>query len=110
MQYHAGYCLHLFDTTQNIPVDTPDDFEFWSVPCTGDLLNSMRLYSWQVCFASVPGLSTVPGDEKYSVLEGSRIVLRHPGKAPFYFEIPSMPMETGGVPFPQPQATLPALN
>jgi len=106
MQYHAGYCLDLFDITKKIPVDTPDDFEFWHVssPSCG-----MKLCSLQKVFG-VPAWRIRPGDEKYTVLEGSRIVLVRPGNVPFYFEIPSRPMETGGVPFPQPQATLPVLN
>jgi len=110
LQYLGAYCLDLFDITKKIPVDTPNDFEFWNVPRPGGASSVMKLCSWQVAFASVPGWCILPGDEKYSVSEGSRIVLVRPGKVPFYFEIPSMPMETGGVPLPQPQATLPVLE
>ncbi|KAI9570154.1 Dopey, N-terminal-domain-containing protein [Boletus coccyginus] len=108
MQYHAGYCLDLFDITQKTSMDTPDDFEFRHIS-RPDGPGGMKLLSLRKVF-DVPACHIQPGNETYVVLEGSRIVLVRPGKAPFYFEIPSMPMETGGVPFPQPQATLPVLN
>jgi len=105
MQYHEGYCLDLIDIPKNIPVDTPDDWMFSNVPHPGGPSFGSKLCSWQKIFANVPGMSGPPGDEKYSVLEGSQIVLLHPGKTPFYFEIP-----TREVPLPQPQATFPVLN
>ncbi|KAI6043383.1 hypothetical protein EDC04DRAFT_2509379, partial [Pisolithus marmoratus] len=49
-----------------------------------------KLFTWEEAFGL---LNIPPGEEKYSVLEGSRLSLKCPGEPTFYFEIPVMPVE-----------------
>ena len=64
---------------------------------------SRKLVSWETA-VGVDRIS--PGMEKYSVTEGSWLMLSRPGKKPFYFEIPHR-CSVHGVVFVQPQTSVP---
>ncbi|KAI6013566.1 hypothetical protein EDC04DRAFT_2757855 [Pisolithus marmoratus] len=95
MEQFRQFCLDFYDLATGNPVNTPYGFELWDVPRPGAYSFGGKLFTWEETF----GLSNVPpGEEKYSVPEGSRLSLKRPGEPPFYFEIPAMPVENG-IPF-----------
>ncbi|KAI6118389.1 hypothetical protein F5141DRAFT_999961, partial [Pisolithus sp. B1] len=92
LQQLRHYCFDFYNVTSRVPANTPEGFELWGVRRPGTYSYGGQIKSWEAAF----GLSDIlPGEEKYSAPEGSRIVLRRPGEDPFYFQVPEMPAENG---------------
>ncbi|KAI6106666.1 ubiquitin-related domain-containing protein [Pisolithus croceorrhizus] len=84
LQQLRHYCFDFYNVTSRVPANTPEGFELWGVRRPGTYSYGGQIKSWEAAF----GLSDIlPGEEKYSAPEGSRIVLRRPGEDPFYFQL-----------------------
>lgn len=100
MQKYAQYCLDFFDVNKRIPVNTPDGYKIYYLQYLGQ--HEEQLVPWEIAM-KVERVDE--GQEKYSVQEGSQLVLTRPDKDPYLFEIPHRLRSTTG--FAQPQATIP---
>lgn len=102
MQQYGQYCLDFFDIGQHSAVNTPNDYRMWYIPYLGQLSYGEQLVSWEAAMK----VETIPkGEERYSVQEGSRLVLIHSCADPYFFEIPCRPSAVRMV-FAQPQAAI----
>ena len=101
MEQYGQYCFDFFDVVQRIPVNTPDGHV---ITFSAPYQTPTKLVSWEAA-----NMDKFPaGTEKYSTLEGSRLVLTRPGKIPYHFQIPRRPSAYhNGVAFVQPQAGVP---
>ena len=102
MEQYGLYCLDFFDVDERIPVNTPNGYMILSYFHPDASTFSRKLVSWETA-AGVDRIS--PGREKYSITKGLQLMLSHPGKMPFYFEIPHR-HSVHGVVFVQPQTSV----
>ncbi|KIM54672.1 hypothetical protein SCLCIDRAFT_1152246 [Scleroderma citrinum Foug A] len=103
LDWFGLYCLDFFDVVECTPMNTPNGYVISCYPQPGVFTSTGNLVSWE----TAAGLCEIsPGMEKYSAHEGSRLVLTHPGKTPYYFKIPC---RSSGheVVFVQPRAGIP---
>jgi len=103
MERFGQYCLDFFHVKDHIAVNTPEGFKISHVPIPGVFMFGGPLISWEAAM-KVKHLND--GAEKYSVPEGSSLVLTRPGEEPFYFQLPvrSVPQT---VVYAQPSGSLP---
>jgi len=78
-----------FDCTLRVAVNTPEGFDVYNVDNPGGLAPYGRLLSWERAYDR--NKTPRPGFEKYSALEGSRIMIKRPYEEPCFFRIPIMP-------------------
>ncbi|ETW75135.1 hypothetical protein HETIRDRAFT_455821 [Heterobasidion irregulare TC 32-1] len=100
-QRHGQYCLDFF----HAPVNTPDRYEIVHVPHPGVFTFRGRLVSWEKALGKDQHMP--PGTDRYSVPEGSQLVVVRPGEDPFYFQVPLRPAQQQRVEYAQPVAALP---
>ncbi|KIJ60070.1 hypothetical protein HYDPIDRAFT_32645 [Hydnomerulius pinastri MD-312] len=98
MERHRQYCLDFFDTCRRCAVDTPDGYEILFL--SDVYMPGEKLVTWETAMDVAPE-DLLPGAEKYSVTEGSELVLKRPGRDDFLFQIPVRPNPQGYV-FAQP--------
>ena len=105
MERHRQYCFDFFDVVERGAMNTPYGYVISSYPTPGVPAYPGELVSWEIAWGwerdRIPA-----GLEKYSAMEGSRLVLTRPGKMPYYFEIPRRPSGDGLV-FAQAQPGVP---
>lgn len=107
MEKYGQYCLNFFHAGDRIAVNTPDRYEIVHVPRPGVFTFGGKLVSWEKALGKDQHMPA--GTEKYSVPEGSRLVLVRPGEDPFYFQVPLRPAQQQRVEYAQPVAALPWL-
>jgi len=78
-----------FDRTLRVAVNTPEGYEVYNVNNPSGLAPYGRLLSWER--TEDRNRIPRPGFEKYSALEGSRIMIRRPCEEPCFFRIPTRP-------------------
>lgn len=83
------YCLDLVSRARRGEVvNTPKAWKFTFVPLPGTFMPGGQLLPWETNF----GIREVlPGQERYSAPEGSRLALIRDGCPPFLFQIPTRP-------------------
>ena len=89
MTTYRQFCLDFYDTRGRTPVNLPSGFSLWSSGATalGGFMVGGQLGSWENAFG-VRGAQIPPGEEKWSVPEGSYITLKRHGHADFTFAVP----------------------
>lgn len=95
------YCLDFFDPRgHGKAVNTPAAWKIDSVKTPGSFNLGGQITPWERAFGISPR-DTPPGEERYSVPEGSRLVLIRDGHEPLYFQIPTR--VHGNITFLQPR-------
>lgn len=86
---HKQFCLDFYDTRRRTPVNLPPGFSLWSGVGAGPGGFAMggQLHSWENAFG-VRGEKIPPGEEKWSVAEGSYITIKGPNRPDFTFAVP----------------------
>ncbi|OBZ74085.1 hypothetical protein A0H81_06268 [Grifola frondosa] len=90
MDRHGQWLLDFFNRTTSCAVNAPDGFGFYPIQRPGFFTMSGpdgRLPSWEE--TAYGHQATVPGEERFSVPEGSWWALKRPGKEDFCFVLPT---------------------
>lgn len=86
---HQMHCLDFVDTETTLPVNSPSDFELWTVlnvaPSTVEYQRVHSLENIHGYYSE----AIVAGEEKFVVRDGMQYALCRPGKEVFFFNAPS---------------------
>lgn len=92
------YCFDFFHIRDGIAVNAPHNYKIVQIPVPGAMTFGGQLQPWEISFG-INREDIRPGEEKYSVPEGSRLALLRDGEEPFYFRIPTRALEVPGIVF-----------
>ncbi|KAI0689583.1 hypothetical protein C8T65DRAFT_588550 [Cerioporus squamosus] len=84
------YCLDFVTTTTGQPVNSPFEFELWSVGTSSSrhIGGSVRLRSLESCWG-YSSRDILPGEEKFVLTDGMVCLLKRPGHKPVRFRVPT---------------------
>ncbi|EIW75165.1 hypothetical protein CONPUDRAFT_159297 [Coniophora puteana RWD-64-598 SS2] len=91
LEEEGQFCLDVYDMDAQIAINTSElGFSFNVVPLAGTLsvLCGGRLQSWEARTGCTPE-QILPGEERFSVIEGAYLALCRPNLDPFWFKIPT---------------------
>ncbi|KAI0364537.1 hypothetical protein BV20DRAFT_983114, partial [Pilatotrama ljubarskyi] len=94
-QHAAEYCMDFVKTATGQPVNSPFEFELWSVPdpdtpwLTAPMIMQLRTAesAHRIKQEDIP-----PGEEKFTLRDGQTCMLIRPGKVSIRFTVPVRPL------------------
>ncbi|KAI0364690.1 hypothetical protein BV20DRAFT_1057041 [Pilatotrama ljubarskyi] len=97
----AEYCMDFVETATGQPVNSPFEYELWSVPNPDTpwltAVMTMQLRTIESAHRLKPE-DIRPGTEKFVLRDGQTCMLIRPGKRPVRFTVPVRPLPQSGLP------------